>query len=258
MAQLAKDYGTSGSGVNFANQFTDRDLAGQQNATSALDIDNFRNLLQGAERTFRTDAAASNITGTGTGSGSSRGLIGKKKATATQSVSQNFGDLLEQSGGYRNMYSDKGVDKDLIRQVAAGARGFKDFESGENTTSNAIGQVYDINDQLYGMSGRALDKTKEAISKATGSKLIGDVTTSGLRLANKLALGAGKFMGGSSAKAQGKANSEAQANAIADLQNKINQKIQSTGLKNQLSVKQNNQQDMELFKLLGLLDTTNL
>lgn len=251
MAQLAKDYGTSGSGLDFANKFSDRDLAGQQNATSALDIDNFRNVLQGAEKGFRTDAADSTITGTGTGAGSSSGLFGKKKATATQSVSQNFGDLLKQNNAYRNMYSDKGVNKDLLRQASDRAKGTTSFADGF-TDPGIAGGLQDTAAGLNDMVGGFVSKNSPLGSD--GARLAMLPITAPLELTKFL----GSSLGGSSAKAQSGANAQAQANAIADLQNKINQKIQSTGLKNQLSVKQNNQQDAELFKLLGLLDNTNL
>lgn len=251
MAQLAKDYGVSGSGINVNNRYSDRDLAGQQNATSALDIDNFRNLLQGAERTFRTDAAGSNITGTGTGSGSSRGLFGKKKATVTQSVTQNFGDLLKQNNAYRNMYSDEGVNKDLLRRAASAAKGDKSFESG-NVDPGVVGGLQDAAGDISGTLGGLLSKNSPLGSD--GARLAMLPITAPLELAKFL----GSSLGGSSSAARGKATAAAAGAAGADLQNKINQKVLSTGLKNQLSVKQNNQQDMELFKLLGLLDNTNL
>ena len=251
MAQLAKDYGVSGSGINVNNRYNDRDLAGQQTATSALDIDNFRNLLQGAERTFRTDAAGSNITGTGTGSGSSRGLFGKKKATVTQSVTQNFGDLLKQNNAYRNMYSDEGVNKDLLRRAASAAKGDKSFESG-NVDPGVVGGLQDAAGDISGTLGGLLNKNSPLGSD--GARLAMLPITAPLELAKFL----GSSLGGSSSAARGKATAAAAGAAGADLQNKINQKILATGLKNQLSVKQNSQQDLELFKLLGLLDNTNL
>ena len=67
LAQLANDYGSANSGINFRNEYTNADLAGKQNATSALDMENFKNLVQGAEKNFRADAKASNITGQGYG-----------------------------------------------------------------------------------------------------------------------------------------------------------------------------------------------
>jgi hypothetical protein len=261
MAELAKDYGVAGSGVNVVNQFGDRDLAGQQNATSALDIDNFKRLMQGAERTFRTDAAASNISGTGTGSGSSRGLFGKKKATATQSVSQNFGDLLAQNNAYRNMYSDKGVNKDLLKTASDLAKGEQTFASNVDSTNNLAGQTSNIYNQANDMMGKVIGKGQDAVNNLLGDTLgglAGAPTLGMLNLTNKFTGAVSNALGGSSAAASGEANRNAYNAAVANLQANIQNKIQSTGLKNQLSVNRNQQQDAELFKLLGLLDTTNL
>jgi hypothetical protein len=249
IAEMAKDYGVEGSNVNVVNRYQDRDLAGQQNATSALDTDNFKRLMQGAERTFRTDAAASNISGTGSGSGSSRGLFGKKKASATQSVSQNFGDLLAQNNAYRNMYSDEGVDKNLLKQMAESSRGQQTFNSG-NVDTGIVGGAMDAvslpADMLSGLLGKS--------QSATNLAMLTNQITAPMALANIL----GSTFGGSSAAAQGEADRNAQAAAVENLKANIQNKIQSTGLKNQFSVKQNEASDLELFKLLGLLDTTNL
>lgn len=257
IAELANDYGVQGSGVNFTNQFNNRELAGQQNALSALDMDNFKKQLQGAEKNFRTDAAASNITGTGTGSGNSRGIFGRKRATATASLSQNFGDILKQGNATRNMYSDKGVNNDLLKDIIAGSKGAL-TNSQSLDTSNIAGQLANSYNKVHNAIGTGIDKAKEGISNFTGSDLLGDVALSGVELANKLVLGTNKVLLGSSAKAQNQANNAAQQNALANLQANLQNKINTSGLKNQLSVGKNAQQDAELFKLLGLLDTTNL
>jgi hypothetical protein len=245
MAELAKDYGVSGSGVNVINRYGDRDLAGQQNATSALDLDNFKNQLQSAERGFRTDAAASNISGTGSGTGSSGGWFGTKRSSATKSVNQNFGDLLAQNNAYRNMYSDKGVNKDLLKTASDLARGNQTF----GVTDAATG----IDDSIQSVQDIIGTKSLGKAGSIAANTVLAPITIP-LQIAKML----GTAIGGSSADASSEANRNAQAAAVADLQRNIQNKIQSTGLKNQLSVNQNNQQDMELFKLLGLLDTTNL
>jgi len=252
IAQLANDYGVKGSGVNVTNQFGDRDAAGQQNALSALDADNLKRVLQGAERTFRTDAAGSNITGSGYGQGSSSGLFGKKKAQAWSTLDQNFGDLLAQNDAYRNMYSDEGVNNDLLRQIASGAKGADSFYSG-NTDSGVVGGTLDAigapADYLSNFLGSG------SVPKAASNLgLLTNPVTAPLALANML----GSTLGGSKAAAQGEADLKAREAAVANLQQNITNKINTSGLKNQLSVGQNAAQDMELFKLLGLLDTTNL
>jgi hypothetical protein len=64
-------------------------------------------------------------------------------------------------------------------------------------------------------------------------------------------------MFGSSGSAAKKAASNAQAAAIADLQNKITATLNKQGYGNQFVKQNNTQRDAELLKLLGLLDTTN-
>lgn len=265
LAKLAKDYGVKGSGINLVNQYNDRDAAGQQNATSALDMDNFERMLQGGERSFRNDAEASNIVGSGYGTGSSGGLFGKKKAQAWSTLNQNFGDLVQQGGGYRDIYSNEGVNKDLLRQASEAAKGIQTSQIGY-TDPGLIGGVADSLEGLgkstnFG-TGDALSKTlgfgsNNDIGKAVG--FVGDVYTGNLGNAYaNLSNVVGSTLGGSKAAAQGEANRNAQANALANLQANITNKINTTGLKNQLSVNQNNERDMELFKLLGMMDTTNL
>lgn len=257
IAQLAKDYGVEGSGVNVVNPFSNRDLAGQQTALSALDMDNFRNKLQGAERGFRTDAASSNITGTGTGSGSSGGVFGTKRASATKSLSQNFGDLLTKNNAYRNMYSDKGTNNDLLNQILQQAKGTETFSQGLNT-SGIVGKGLDVYDNVQNKMNSAVDKARKEVSNFTGSELLGALTHLGPDLINKLTQGTVKLVGGSSSEAQSRADASAQQNALTNLQSNIQNKVNTSGLKNQLSVANNAQRDAELFKLLGLLDTTNL
>lgn len=252
IAQLAKDYGVQGSGVNVVNPYGDRDLAGQQTALSALDMDNFKKQLQGAERNFRTDAAASNIAGSGYGTGSSGGAFGTKRAQSWKTLEKNFGDLLGENNATRNMYSDAGVNKDLLKQVIGQAQGAESFNMG-NVNPGAIGGTLDT-------VGGVSDSLQNLLSKTplgdTGSSLA--MLTNPLTAPLALASIFGSAIGGSSAQAQGRADFAANQNALANLKANIQNKISSTGLKNQLSVGKNAQQDMELFKLLGLLDTTNL
>lgn len=252
IAQLAKDYGVSGSGVNIVNPFGNRDIAGTQDATSALDLENFKRQLQGAEKGFRTDAAASNITGSGYGTGSSGGAFGTKRAQSWKTLDKNFGDLLTENKAMRSMYSDEGVNKDLLKQVIGQAQGSQSFNMG-NVDPGIVGGTLDT---LGGVS----DSLQNLLSKTplgeTGSSLamLTNPLTAPLALANIF----GSAIGGSSAEAQGRADFAAQQDALAKLQANIQNKINTSGLKNQLSVGKNAQQDMELFKLLGLLDTTNL
>lgn len=254
IAQLAKDYGVTGSGVNFANQYGDRDVAGNQNALSALDMDNFQRMLQGAERTFRNDAASSNISGSGYGTGSSGGLFGTKRAQAWKTLNQNFGDLINQGGGYRNIYSDEGMNKELLKQASQAAQGKEGFNLG-NVDGGIVGGVQDTanyaKDMLSGLLG---GKSNLATNVGTNYAMFSNPVTAPLAIANIV----GDFVGGSSAKAQAVADRAAYANALDKLRNNITNKINTSGLKNQFTVNQNTNQDLELFKLLGMLDTTNL
>lgn len=265
LAELAKDYGVEGSGVNVVNPFQDRSLAGKQTALSALDVDNFKRLMQGAERTFRTDAAGNIVSGTGTGTGSSGGIFGTKRASATKTLSQNFGDLLAKNNAYRNIYSDKGVNKDLLKTASQLASGEQTFGTGAETTNNALSQGLNVYDTIQGMQSGLINKGQDLVgglaSNVVGDQLgslIGKSVFLPVDIAGRLMSGVSSAIGGSSGEAQARADYAAQQNALAALRANIQNKIQSTGLKNQLTVGQNQAQDLELFKLLGLLDTTSL
>lgn len=253
IAQLAKDYGQTGSGIDYRNQFTDRDLAGTQNATSALDIDNFRNMLQGSERDFRTDASGANIVGQGYGTGSSGGAFGTKRAQSWKTLEQNLGDLIEANNGYRNIYSDQGVNKDLLKQIAQNAQGGETFNTGY-VNPDLVGTAQDVGAIPQDMLQNLLGNKNIATTAATNYALLSNPVTFLPGLANIF----GGMVGGSSAEAQGRADYAAQQNALANLQANITNKINTSGLKNQLSVGKNTAQDLELYKLLGMLDTTNL
>lgn len=253
IAQLAKDYGTEGSGVNVVNPFADRDLAGTQNTTSALDIDNFRNLVQGAERDFRTDASGSNIVGQGYGTGSSGGAFSTKRAQSWKTLEQNLGDLIESNNGYRNMYSDQGVNKDLLKKIINSAQGGETFNAGY-VNPDIVGTAQGVGALPQDLLQNLLGDKNVATTAATNYAMFTNPVTAPLALANMF----GNFVGGSSAEAQGRADLAAQQNALADLQSNVANKINTSGLKNQFTVGKNTAQDLELFKLLGLLDTTNL
>lgn len=255
LAELAKGYGSADSGIDFRNQYTNRDIAGTQNATSALDMDNFRNLLQGAERDFRTDAAGSNIVGQGYGTGSSGGAFDTKRAQAWKTVDTNFGDLLGKADAYRNMYSDEGTDNNLLRQIANSAQGKETFGAGYVNPN-----LYDTVDQVAGIPQALMNQlTGGATNSGAGRAAINygmltNPATAALSLGNIV----GGFVGGSKEEAQARADQGAYENAIANLRQNVENKINTTGLKNQFGVKANNAQDLELYKLLGMLDTTNL
>lgn len=255
LAELAKGYGSADSGIDFRNQYTNRDIAGTQNATSALDMDNFRNLLQGAERDFRTDATGSNIVGQGYGTGSSGGAFDTKRAQAWKTVDTNFGDLLGKADAYRNMYSDEGTDNNLLRQIANSAQGKETFGAGYVNPN-----LYDTVDQVAGIPQALMNQlTGGATNSGAGRAAINygmltNPATAALSLGNIV----GGFVGGSKEEAQARADQGAYENAIANLRQNVENKINTTGLKNQFGVKANNAQDLELYKLLGMLDTTNL
>lgn len=253
LAELAKDYGVQGSGINIVNPYGEKDLAGQQTSLSALDIDNFKRQMQGAEKGFRTDAAGSTVSGIGTGTGSSSGWLGTKRASSTKTLSQNFGDLLAQNKATRNMYSDEGVDQDLLKQIINKSQGRETFNVG-NVDPGIIGGVTDAVGGISGSLQDLLGASGSAGKNATNLAMLTNPLTASFALANMF----GSAIGGSSGEAQGRADFAAQQNALANLQANIQNKINTSGLKNQLTVGQNQARDLELFKLLGLLDTTNL
>lgn len=251
LAQLANDYGSANSGINFRNQYTNADLAGKQNATSALDMENFKNLVQGAERGFRNDAASSNITGQGWAEAKSGSGPGAKWAQAWGNNTQNFGDIIEKGGGYRNMYSDEGTNNELLKQVIDSTYGDTKLggaNSDDKLANTLAGYAYNPTEVLTDLFGH---ENNDLVNAAKWmSPITNPITTSILS-------GLGVSFGSKSA-AQSQAQRIADDRALQDLKNKLNQKVTDTGLRNQFSVGQNAKNDLELLKLLGILDTTNL
>lgn len=298
IAELANDYGSKGSGINFANQFTDRDAAGEQNALSALDMDNFTNLLQGGEKQFRDYAKGANITGKGTGKATDGGLFGTKKKTSTKYLTDNLGKLVNKSGGYRNMYGEDGVDQDNINSILGLAKGMESgsFEGvhGSGLSPDEWGQSLGLDKSVagdalnaftfYANPGGALE-TVGSLGESIGSKSSGEIKgvanqLLGDNIASKavgqymaaptdILAGVGKGVSkvgnavsgalfGSSSGLQAKADKQALKGAQKDLKKKVSQALVKQGYGNQLNVMQNDERDMELLKLLGLLDTTNV
>lgn len=284
IAELADDYGSVDSGINFLNKFTNQDLAGTQTALDALDLDYLRDQLQGRESQFRSDADSSNITGYGRGKATSGGALGTKKKTAEKYLTQNLGDLLESSGGYRNMYSDEGVNQDTVNQILGLAKGTNtgEFGTGSNygLSSGSIGNVgggsTDAWNPLTGsylaygdVAGRNLERLGEGytnlVQDAFGNNVVSDILggTQGKivgeigRGLSNVASGVNSALFGSSEGLKEKAQAKANAAAVSDLKNKINQSLNNQGYSNQFNVINNQQRDLELLQLLGLLDTTN-
>lgn len=254
IAQLAKDYGASGSGLEkVVNKFTERDLAGTQSATDALDMDNFKRLLQGSERSFRNEAASSNISGAGYGTGSSRGLFGSRGAQAWKTLTENLGNVIQRGGGYRNIYSDAGVNKDLLKQAAQASAGKQTANIGVGNPG-IVGGITDYGAALNNLLNDKLSTGNSLADTAIQATAWTNPVTAPLAMANIL----GSTLGGSKAAAQSEADYNAYQDALNKLRSNITSKINETGLKNQLTVNKNTQQDLELFKLLGLLDQTNM
>lgn len=247
LAGLANDYGSADSGINYRNSFTNADLAGQQNALSALDMQNFGRLVQGAEKNFRDDASTRNISGYGEGSGSSGGAFGTKRASASRTYSQNIDDLINRSGGYRNMY-DPTVDNNLLSQVVNSARGNQEFSTNwENS---------DFGDMLGDMSNFGSD----ALKNMTGNSTLGNVAlwSNPLTAPIMLAGAVGNWAGGSKAEAQQRADAAAHINAEAALRSNLSNYMKNQGVTNQFSVVNDQNRNNELLNLILGLDTTNL
>lgn len=286
IAGLANDYGSADSGINYYNEFTNRDLAGQQNALSALDMDNFINTLQGSEKNFRDYAEGANITGVGHGSASSRGLAGSKSSSATEYLTENLGKLLGNSDAYRNMYSDEGVNQDNVNKILGLAQGMNTGTYGLSGVSglnqldanlNIEGIDFSLNPLTGGYQNTlaGVDAAGNLVESAgqgydnlmhdiLGNNVVADVMGSAGKFYSEIgkgvqgiASGVGKSLFGSSSGLSAAASAEAQANALKDLKKKINQTLNNQGYSNQLNVKQDRERDLELLQLLGLLDTTN-
>ena len=186
-------------------------------------------------------------------------MFDKKNASASRTVSQNFGDLLKQSGGYRNMYDEKGVNKDLLRQASESARGTDKGGLGY-TDPGLVGGLKEGLDGYMGSMTTPLEGLlgNVGLSGSAGSTAASAVANPILAQAQLFGNIFGSSLGGSRAAAQGEADNNALNAAIANLRSNIDTKVNTTGLKNQLSVTKNNERDAELFKLLGMMDTTNL
>lgn len=284
IAELANDYGSQNSGIDFRNQYTDRDLAGTQNALSALDMDNFARVLQGAEKDFRDTTGATNLTGYGRGKATSGGALGSKKKTAETYINQNLGELLKDTNSYRNMYDDSGINQDNINSIlglAQQVKGNNYLDPTSNTGLNLSGHLENagmkdlgkyigpeapLNYQgMIGQGYQSLGNEYDNIIRGlAGNSVVGDILSTPGNYVRELGRGIenttneiSKALFGSDKGLKDKAQAKAQAAAISDLSNKIDKSLQQQGYGNQLTVQNNAQRDMELLRLLGLLDTTN-
>lgn len=299
IAELAEDYGSQGSGINFRNQYTDRDVAGTQNALSALDMDNFTKLLQGAESDFRKTMEGKDVVGYGKGKATSGGAFGTKKKTAEQYLRENMGDLLSESNAYRNMYADEGVNQENINKILGLAKGVNDGSFGSRSHTgldaseyladigieqgtvagdaalvgraalgdfSAVPEIWNRGGEIMESGARkytdALDSMYDTIGigdagKILPSSLIGNVYAELGRGVSNIGKEIGGALFGSSAGLKEKAQAKANAAAVADLKNKINQTLNNQGYSNQFNVLQDQERDIELLKLLGMLDQTN-
>ena len=283
LAELATDYGTGNSGIDFRNQFTNKDLAGQQTALSALDTEGFRDALFGAEKNFQDFAKGANIRGKGTAQTSSSGLFGSKSASSTKYVTENLGKLLNKAGGFRQIYDEKGVDTEGYNNLAKAAKGIADgtYQSQDFSGLDPanVGSMLGLDENLSRMllnpafgTSALFDGNKLINDKITelGTDLVGDNVLSDVlfapaklgslvsNLGSKVVSSIGGSLFGSSKGLQSAADNQAQKKAVKDLKKKITSTLQNQGYANQLGVVQDTERDQELLKLLGLLDTTNL
>ena len=295
IAELANDYGSADSGIDFRNQYINRDLAGTQSALDALDMDHLRNALQGAEKQFRDNASGTSLTGYGRGKATSGGAFGTKKKTATTYLTENLGNLINKSGGYRNIYSDEGIDQDTVNRILGLAQGMNtgDYNWSDNY-GLAAGNLANLNidgiemDELtnpatwatssvsipallaiYGsqLAGNNTERLGEGIANfgqnLGGDSLGGILSTPGNILGEigRGLSGIGSSVGGalfgSSKGLKEKAQAKANAAAVEDLRNQVDRWLANQGVANQLNVKQDVQRDLDLLELLGMLDTTN-
>jgi hypothetical protein len=283
IAELANDYGASNSGIDFRNKFSDKDLAGQQTALSALDTTGFRDALFGAEKNFQDFAKGANIKGKGTASASSSGLFGSKSASSTKYARQNLGDLLNKTGGFRQIYDEEGVDTEGYNNLAKAAKGIADgtYQSQDFSGLDPanIGSMFGLDESLsrailnpafstgaiFDANSAVFDKTADITSKIFGNNALSDtlnvpanVLSEISKIGSGIVSGVGGSLFGSSEGLQSSADVWAQKKAVEDLKKKITSTLKNQGYANQLGVVQDTERDQELLKLLGLLDTTNL
>lgn len=286
IAELANDYGSKNSGIDFNNKYTNAKLAGTQSALSALDMNNLQNKLQSSEKEFRDFADSRTETGVGVGKGSSGGMFGKKTKKVTAYETANLGDVLDRANAKRDIYSNKGVDRKTVDKILGLSKAMAEndglyasgTDSGIPQVSRA-GQEYlgqnSVLGKAAGMSGVLTGdygSTIEGVGNLTGDaaniykNIVGNTPVLAQHAGALGEIGKGianvgssvsSGMFGSSGSAAKKAASNAQAAAIADLRNKITDTLNKQGYGNQFVRQNNTQRDAELLQLLGLLDTTN-
>lgn len=278
IAELANDYGSVDSGINFRNDYVNRDLAGTQSALDALDLNNFRDVMQAAEKNFQNKAKSTTLTGTGTKKSTSGGALGKKSSKKTVNLSQNLGKLISSADGWRNMYSDEGVNQDNINKILGLSDSLAQFENSYDDRSGTTG-AFSPSELAQAYTGTSNDDTLGQIIGAGtsyGNTLdignflgaVGGVTKDignllGADLLSKSGVGLDKLGSAVSSSLFGNSNVSAKAMegateyALADLTSKINKELKEQGYGNQLNVTQNNERDLELLRLLGLMDKTN-
>ena len=140
--------------------------------------------------------------------------------------------MIQAGGGYRSIYSDEGMNKELLKQASQAAQGKEGFNLG-NVDGGIVGGVQGTanyaKDTLSKLLGGGNNLTTNV---GTNYAMFSNPVTAPLAIANIV----GDFVGGSSAKAQAVADRAAYSNAIANLQQNITNKINTSGLKNQFTV----------------------
>jgi hypothetical protein len=292
LAQLSGDYGVADSGLDFRTQYQDADLAGTQDALSALNLEGFGDALTEAETRFR-EQAARDVTGIGTGKakfqkGFGRGR-GKVKKTAyetanlkdileaqgydfesdpSQYVSETDPNLLTNLSNIASQVRSEGVDVSDPMELMdyASSMGGEDSVLFNNQVMDSLG--------LSGLGkvgtvGGALNTSGELVSsmgdtaKQIGDSPLGDIPGVGFAAENvgnllgslgnlKSDISTGIF-GGGKGDAKKKAAAKAQRAALSDLQRKLTGSLSSSGFSNRVNVADTEETTERQRQLLDIL-----
>lgn len=264
LAEMSKDYGVAGSGIDFRNIYGDEALAGTQTALDAMNPDDVRKILSGAEKDFRSYAKGADIVGKGKGTGRYNKGWFRGRETVRKKVTKeaNLADVLKDAGyNFKNPVSKKTADMDYLKSLANVSKTRSDYDlsdpnsvtdilsgwAGEdNAGLNAIdssgmlgkigtvGGTLGISQQLSKDVGEGIQSGASGFEQAlTGSKksLVGDVLTDPAQIVGKamqdVSREAGKFTQDLFGGGKSGAKKEAKSEATRKAYRNLEKKLQA-------------------------------
>lgn len=285
LAQLSRDYGVQGSGIDYRSAYQDAEKAGTQDAFDALNLEKFRGHLTGAERDFRTEADSTTI---GVGSGKAnydKGLYQEGTIKKTAYKRAKLKDILEKSG--YDFDSDPenfvyGGGEDILKNLSdvVKTENLHDYGGGLSTVGDWVNeglQTYLFgalsSEEIMGLLGledfslgNIGDKTGELVQsfgKDIGGDLIGGTLGSWIEsglgsVGGFISDAASGLLGGGKSEAKKKAQYKAEKAALADLKRKLTGRAETTGFGQRINVadtEQSTERTKDLLKLLGMVSS---